>query len=193
MYFEDIIFTEELRISSSEKALDELFKRYLKEVFSAAYLNKINRRINTTIKLRNFRERTNVMAYAQGTKIFINKPLFDTVPKDRGVDYIMHEMFHVLSNTGKFPEIVKVNNELVSVVANAVPRDKVSDFFTGKHQNIYSNWKGEALSYLCNNSINWDIAVPGTKLAYKNILEESGIFNMESNFWKKRIGKSIDK
>jgi hypothetical protein len=103
------------------------------------------------------------------------------------MNYIMHEMFHVLNNTGRFPELSALNKKICSVVNNGVQRGKESEFFTGKHQNLHSDWRGEVINYLCNNSINWDVAIPGTKLAYKTLLEQSGLFNMNSSFWKKRF------
>lgn len=187
MNFEDTIFTEELRIKSGEEGLDVLFRKYMKDIFSPTFLAKIDRQFDATLKLKDFREKSNVMAYTQGTKIYINRPLFYSTPKDKAMNYIMHEMFHVLNNTGRFPELSILNKKICSVVNNGVKRGKESDFFTGKHQNIHSDWHGEVINYLCNNSINWDVAIPGTKLAYKTLLEQSGLFNMNSSFWKKRF------
>lgn len=187
MNFEDTIFTEDLRINSGEKALDNMFKQYMSNVFSPNFLSKINRQFNVTLNLRDFRERSNVMAYTQGTKIYINKPLFYSTPKDKAMNYIMHELLHVLNNTGKFPELSNVNKQLANIVAKSVDKDKISDFFTGKHQNIHSDWHGECINYLCNNSINWDVGIIGTKEAYKETLEESGLFNMKSVWWNKRF------
>lgn len=187
MNFEDTIFTEDLRINSGEKSLDNMFKQYMSNVFSPNFLSKINRQFNVTLNLRDFRERSNVMAYTQGTKIYINKPLFYSTPKDKAMNYIMHELLHVLNNTGKFPELSNVNKQLANIVAKSVDKDKISDFFTGKHQNIHSDWHGECINYLCNNSINWDVGIIGTKEAYKETLEESGLFNMKSVWWNKRF------
>ncbi len=187
MNFEDIVFTEDLRISSGEKALDKMFRTYLIQVFSPNFVKKIDRVFTIPLVLRDFRERSNVMAYTQGTKIYVNKPLFFSTPKDKAMNYIMHELIHVLSNTGKFPELVNVNKQLANIVAKAVDKDKISLFFTGKQQNIHSDWRGEAINYLCNNSIDWSVAVIGTKEAYKETLEESGLFDMTSPFWKKRF------
>lgn len=187
MNFEDSIFTEELRISSGEKAIDILFIKYMKEVFSPSFIKKIGRVYNHNLVLKDFKERSNVMAYTQGTKIYINAPMFNTVPKKRGMDYIMHELFHVLNNTHRFPELANLNKRLLNVVNKAVPHGKENEFLTGKPQNIHSDWRGEVVNYLCNNSIKWDVAVIGTKEAYKEILEESGLFNMSSAFWKKRF------
>lgn len=187
MNFEDTIFTEDLRILSGEQALDNLFTKYMSEVFSPSFLKKINRQYNTKINLRDFRERSNVMAYTQGTRIYVNRPMFLQTPKDKAMNYIMHELFHVLINSGRFPELSELNKKLITIVSNGVEKDKISDFFTGKHQNIHSDWHGECINYLCNNSINWDVGVVGIKEAYKETLEESGLFNMTSSFWKKRF------
>ena len=128
------------------------------------------------------------MCYTAGTKVFVNAPMFNSVPVDKGIDYILHELVHVLINTNRFPELKKVSNDLAGIIKNGVPRGKESDFLTGKHQDIHSDWRGETINYLCNNSINWEVAVSGMKIAYKTILEESGLFNLNSPWWKKRFG-----
>ena len=187
MNFEDTLFTEELRVSSGEKALDTLFRKYMKDVFSPTFLAKIDRQYDTTLNLRDFKEKSNVMAYTQGTKIYINRPLFYSTPKEKAMNYIMHELIHVLINTGAFPELKVVSAKLANIVAKGVSKDKISDFFTGNHQNIHSDWHGETINYLCNNSIKWEFGMAGIKEAYKETLEESGLFNMKSAWWQKRF------
>lgn len=187
MTFEDIVFNEDLRISSGEEALDNLFKRYMAQVFSPMFLKKINRFYNTTLVLKDFKQRSNIMCYTQGTKIYLNRPLFDATPKENAMNYILHELFHVLNNTGKFPELAIVNNKLLTAVLRGVDKGKEAEFLTGKAQNIHSNWRGEVINYLCNNSIKWDIGVKDLKEAYREILEESGLFNMKSTWWQKRF------
>ena len=192
MNFVDAIFTEELRISSGESALDLLFKNTLKEVFSSQFLKKLNRVFDTKLNLSSFKERSNIMCYTKGTKIFINEPMFLSTPKEKAINYVMHELTHVLINTGKFPELKTLETTLANVISKAVKNGQENEFLTGKKQDIHSNWRGESITYLFNNSIKWDLAMPGTKLAYYNILNKSGIFNLSSSFWKKRF-RDIDK
>ena len=99
----------------------------------------------------------------------------------------MHEMFHVLNNTGKFPELAVLNKKLLTIVANSVEKENIAEFLTGKKQNIHSDWRGEVINYLCNNSIKWDLALGTTKEAYQETLAESGLFNMKSTWWRKRF------
>ena len=192
MEFADVLFTEEFRVNSGDKALDNLFRKQLEEVFSKQYLKKIDRLFDYTLNFSSFKERSNVMCYTQGTKIFINKPLFDSTPKEKAITYILHEIIHVLINTGSFPELKNLEKTLANVISKAVKAGKENEFLTGKEQNIHSNWKGETITYLFNNSIKWEVAIPGTKLAYFNILEKSNIFNLNSSFWKKRFS-DVDK
>ena len=114
MDFEDAVFTEDLRISSGEAALDNLFTRTMAEVFSPMFLKKINRYYNRTLVFKDFKQNSNVMCYTQGEKVYINRPLFASVPKEKSMNYIMHEMFHVLNNTGKFPELAVLNKKLLN-------------------------------------------------------------------------------
>ena len=188
MRLDDLILLEELKVKSGDSAADALFRQKLSQVFSPMFLKKIDRNLDTTIRLKKFRQNNNVMCYTTGTKIYVNTTMFNSVPKEKAMNYIMHEMFHVLSNSGRFPELENVNKELLRIVIKGVPRGKESDFFTGKHQNIHSDWREEVINYLCNDSIDWDVAVDGMKIAYKTILEESHLFNMKSPFWKKRFG-----
>ena len=192
MEFADVVFTEELRINSGEVALDNMFKNSLKEVFSDQYLKKINRVFDVKLNFSSFKERSNIMCYTKGTKIYINKPIFISTPKDKAINYILHELIHVLINTGKFPELKNLETTLANVISKAVKTGQENEFLTGKQQDIHSAWKGETITYLFNNSIKWDLAMPGTKLAYYNILNKSNIFNMSSSFWNKRFG-DIDK
>lgn len=187
MNFEDVIFTEDLRISSGETALDNLFTRTMAEVFSPMFLKKVNRYYNRTLVFKDFKQNNNVMCYTQGEKVYINRPLFASVPKEKSMNYIMHEMFHVLNNTGKFPELALLNKKLLTIVANSVEKENIAEFLTGKKQNLHSDWRGEVINYLCNNSINWDLALGTTKEAYRETLEESGLFNMKSAWWQKRF------
>lgn len=187
MNFEDTVFTEELRVKTGEQALDVLFRKYMQDVFSPTFLAKIDRQFDTTLVLKDFKEKSNVMAYTQGTKIYLNRPLFYATPKDKAMNYIMHELIHVLSNCGRFPELKATSAKLASIVSKGVESGKISDFFTGKHQNIHSDWHGETINYLCNNSINWNAGMLGIKEAYKETLEESGLFNMKSAWWQKRF------
>ena len=193
MNFLEAVINEDLHIDSGNRTLNKLFDSYLKEVFSTSFVNKINRLFDTTLVFNDFKQRSTIMCYTQGTKIYVNTPLFRSVPTEKAMNYIMHEMFHVLVNTHKFPELNAVNKRLLNVVQKGVPKGKESDFFTGKHQNLHSDWHGEVINYLCNNSIDWDVGMPGIKLAYKTVLEESGIFNLSSKFWKKRFENSLDK
>lgn len=179
---------EDLEINSSDKQLDRDFKAALAQVFSPQFLSKINRLFNVTLKLKNFKERTNVMCYTVGTSIYVNAPLFKNTPHSKAVNYLLHELIHVLMNTKRFPELNKLQSSLVGIVRAYVEYGKESDFLTGKHQNLHSTWKGEVINYLFNDSINWKISSK-IKDAYYKALEESGIFNLSSNFWKKRFDK----
>lgn len=188
MNLDDLILLEELKVKSGDKAIDKLFRQKLEQVFSPMFLKKIDRLFNVTLRLKEFKQNSNVMCYTSGVKIYVNKTMFKSIPAEKAMNYIMHELFHVLSNTGKFSEFNMLNKRLLNIVINGVPRGMESDFFTGKHQNIHSDWKEEVINYLCNDSINWDVGAPGIKMAYKTAIAESGIFKMSSPFWKKRFG-----
>lgn len=187
MEFLEAVFNESLTIKSGNETLDKIFDYYLEEFYSPMMVSKIHRVFKKPLKFKDFKAKNNIMCYTQGLDIYINRPLFENTPKEKAMNYILHEMVHLLINTHKFPELQSVVENLYRIVLQAVPRGKESVFFTGKKQDLHSDWKGETLSYLCNNVIKWDVAISGTKLAYQSTLIDSGLFNMNSKWWKKRF------
>ena len=69
---------------------------------------------------------------------------------------------------------------------NKISSQNINEFLTGKPQNIHSDYKDEFLSYCSNFAFNWKLS-PSLKQEYYDILNNSGLFNMESNWWKKRF------
>lgn len=180
------VLYEDLEIKSGDKSLDNLFKNSLSMVFSPSFLKRINQAFKTSIKLKQFNQRTNIMCYTIGTNIYINIPMFKSTPRNKALNYLLHELIHVLMNTKLFPELKQLQNELVKVIEKNIDKGKETDFLTGKHQDIHSNWRGEVINYLFNNSINWKIS-PNIQKEYYDKLENSEVFNLDSSFWKKRF------
>ena len=100
--------------------------------------------------------------------------------------YIIHEFFHVLQNMEQFKEIKTVNRMLGNITKKYISSNKINLFLTGKEQNIHSDANEEFLSYCSNFAFKFDLA-PNLKKEYYRILDQSGLFNMESEFWSKRF------
>lgn len=177
---------EELDIESDIGRINKNFRKYIEQVFSSTFLKKIDRVFKEPLVIENFKEKSNVMALTVGTKISLNIKMFKELNTERGMVYIVHELFHVLQNLSQFPEIRTINRILGDKTMSKIPEQKINEFLTGRPQNIHSDYKDEFLSYCSNAAFNWSLC-PQLKTEYYNILLNSGLFNMKSDFWTKRF------
>lgn len=183
------ILNEELEIDSEIESLNKNFRKYIEQVFSPTFLNKIDRVFKKPLIIRQFKEKSNVMAVTIGSQISVNIKMFKELSTDRGMVYIIHELFHVLQNLSQFNEVRTVNRILMKKTMNKIDKTNINSFLTGKEQNIHSDYKDEFLSYCSNFSFNWSLA-PELKQEYYDTLKNSGLFNMESKWWSKRFRPS---
>ena len=180
------VISEKIEIESNMDSINKNFRKYLYNVFSEVFIKKLDRVFKEPLIVNNFEENSNVMALTVKDKISVNEKMFNSLPLDNAMVYIIHELFHVLQNSNKFKEIKTVNNLLCIKTLAKIPKDKINKFLTGKQQNIHSNYKDEFLSYCANSAFDWSIS-PILKTEYYEVLNRSGIFNMESDWWKKRF------
>ena len=180
------IINEELEIDSEIDSLNKNFRKYIEQVFSSIFIKKIDRVFKNPLIIREFKEKSNVMAVTQNQQISVNVKMFNELSVDRAMVYIIHELFHVLQNMPQFKEVRTVNRILMKKTMNKISSQNINEFLTGKPQNIHSDYKDEFLSYCSNFSFNWKLS-PSLKQEYYDILNNSGLFNMESNWWKKRF------
>ena len=174
---------EELEIDSEINKINRNFRKYIEQVFSPIFLKKIDRVFKKPLIVENFKENTNVMALTSPDNVIsVNTKMFLSLPTERAMVYIIHELFHVLQNMSQFPEVKKVNKLLGIKTLKRIPRQKVNEFLTGKSQDIHSDYKDEFLSYCSNAAFKWDMAKE-LKAEYLNILKLSGIFNLDSEWW----------
>ena len=187
------IIDEELKIDSEIDKLNKNFRRYIEQVFSPIFLKKIDRVFKTPLIIRNFKESSNVMAVTIGSQISVNTKMFNELPLDRAMVYIIHELFHVLQNLPQFEEVRTINRILRTKTMARINKANINKFLTGQSQNIHSNYKDEFLSYCSNFAFDWSLAKE-LKIEYYQTLKNSGLFNMESPWWSsKRFKKIIDK
>ena len=171
---------EELEIDSEINKINRNFRKYIEQVFSPIFLKKIDRVFKKPLIVENFKENTNVMALTSPDNVIsVNTKMFLSLPTERAMVYIIHELFHVLQNMSQFPEVKKVNKLLGIKTLKRIPRQKVNEFLTGKSQDIHSDYKDEFLSYCSNAAFKWDMAKE-LKAEYLNIIKLSGIFNLNS-------------
>jgi len=172
--------------------LQNFFNMAIKQVFSAQYVQKIDRILKRSIRIKEKSERPGVVAFNDGgSTIFINPDEFYKREKKVQIKYILHEFIHILQRKKgfilrKFKEMKKVTNELNSVL-NKYLKKPLSVFLTGKNQKLGAGAKWEILSYFMNDSINWGAISSEGKAAIIKVLQNSQIFNLNHPFWKKRL------
>lgn len=182
------LLSEEVYVNSKSEKLNKLFRFYMKNIYSSNFYSKLDKFFEKKIQLKeDTNVADNVIAYTKGNSIYINPNSIYKKSGEDAVVFLLHETIHLLENNSKiFPEIKNVEKKLWEIVSKNLIGD-ISEFYTGKKQSLHSNPQDEVLTYLFNGSIHWKYVKPTTKERYFNILKESGIFNMNSNFLKKRF------
>lgn len=172
--------------------LEKVFNDALSQVFSPQYLSKIEDTLKKRIKVKEkINKNSDVVAWVQGTTIYVNKPEFYARPAKQRVKYLLHEFMHVLNNSksffiiNKFKEIKDLSNKLWSITKKHAkdPGKFLADRSINK--SLLNNQ--EALSYLMNDKINWKAISSTGEQLFKQALKESGIFNLSHEFWKNRL------
>lgn len=177
---------EELEIESEISKINNNFRKYIEQVFSKVFLKKIDRVFKEPLIIKDFEQDSNVMALTVNDKISVNSKMFNELNTEKSMMYIIHELFHVLQNSTQFNEVKTVNRILCKKTTQKIPINKISRFLTGKTQDIHSDFKYEFLSYCSNFAFDWSLC-PELKTEYYNVLKNSGLFNLSSEFWKKRF------
>jgi hypothetical protein len=182
------VLSEAVLVDSRSFKVNKLFYYTLKEIFTDKFYNKMDSIIKNKIQIDEFQKDNNVVAYTQNGHIFVNAHAFYSKKPSDAVIYLVHEFVHLLQDLPYFPEIKRLDKQLYSLVKPNLTKP-YSKFLTGKIQNIHSIAKEESLTYaIGNRSLDWSCVKPGVKEKYKEILEQSGLFNMELP-WMKKIFK----
>ncbi len=188
MYYREYLNEEQKEI---DPKLRKAFNEALEQVFSRGYLLKISRKLSDFLIIEEVDEKEDVMAYNIGSKIFINKNTFHELSLKAQSRYLLHEFIHILQRKkgllfSKFKEIRRLTIDIYSILKKHLTQP-ISVFLTGKNQDLGPGGKWEVLSYFMNNSINWNaVSKEGAELIEREI-RNSGIFNTDSDFWKRRL------
>ena len=84
-----------------------------------------------------------------------------------------------------FKPINELTRKLNYIIKNNVTKP-LSVFLMGKNVDIYGS-KYEILGYFMNDKINWDAITSEGKTQIIQALKDSGLFNLQHQFWKKRL------
>ena len=186
----------EVELSGTEKNTENLFNYALNQVYAPHYIDKINSFIRNRIFIKEAESpKPNIVAWNNGSTIFINKPVFYEKTKTDQIQYLLHEFTHVMQNkrnfmiTKTFPELHKLGEELYEIAQKNL-QGTMAEFLTGHDQKLPTHDEYEIVAYLMNGKIEWSALTNKGRKEFVNALYNSGIFNMRSNFWKHRINNA---
>lgn len=191
MRIEDFLYEVKL---GDDPELEAVFNEALKEVFSKNFLDKIEKIIDNKIVLKKakIRNKDEIAWVSSPGEISVNKDEFDKRSRSQQIKYLLHEFIHVLQLSKsfiffkKFKEISELSYLLDKIVKTNLVKD-YSVFLTSRNVNLGNAGKYEIISYLMNDSIDWSALKEEGRTQFIHALKTSGLFNLESNFWKKRL------
>jgi len=175
--------------------VNKLFNWALTQVYSKEYLNKINKFITDKLQIKEMvKNNTTVAESDRNGIIYINKPLFYGKPKQEQVKFLLHEFVHIQQNkrnfiiSKTFQEIHELSEELYNIVKKNLTTS-MSEFLTGREQQMPTSDSYEIIAYLMNGSVKISSLKPEGKKQFIAALTNSGLFNIGSPFWLKRLNK----
>lgn len=177
-----------------DEELNGFFDNTLKQIFSSAYYNKIE---NTLDKIKlsyynNPKDRAAAYIKEGNNKIiYINRYFFDKFNREKKMEFLVHEFFHILQQTKsfifekKFKEIIELDSKISNAVLPYL-NGSITSFLTGQVNHVVSKPDYEMLSYIIGNrSADWSKIGPKGKKIVQELIETSGIFNTSTDYWKK--------
>lgn len=183
-------YLEEVTKEASPE-LSKLFNKALQQIFTPSYLSQIASKIGDYLDIKEVEEDSSIVAYNVGSRIFVNKNEFYNNSTNAQARYLLHEFIHVLQRKrgvflSRFKDIRKLTNNLHKILKEHL-KQPLSVFLTGKNQDLGSGGKWEIVSYFMNDSIEWGAIDDEGKTKIVSEIKNSGIFNTNSPFWKKRL------
>ena len=190
----NILLNEAIELNGPD-LLTASFSKSLSSVFSSTYLSRMEKIINK-IKIKESITNNNIIAWFDGSTIYVNKRSFYAIPASNRVNYLLHEFTHYLMNK-KFKEVSNLSKQIERIVVTDTNGDysKIASFLIGKSGGTISKNlinSQEYLAYFMNGKINWSALSEKAVLLIKKQIMTSGIFNTSSPFWTKegRLGSN---
>lgn len=185
-------FLTEVKIGNDED-IESAFNKALELVFTPLYLNKIEKNILDRVKIVDDEDRNqNIVAWNIGTTIYVNKQVFYSKQKADQIRFLLHEFSHVLMNKKsfliqrQFKDLHDLSDRLYKIVSKTLNKP-LSVFLTSTNQNLPTKDKQEIISYLMNGKIDWSAISKEGRIEFIKELRKSNIFNLQTNFWRKRL------
>lgn len=182
MYFDDIL-SERVLLNSKSAVINKLFDQTLHSILTPEFYYRVDKAIKGRIGVLEDDLNNNIVAYTKNGILFVNAPVFYTKPRKDALVYILHELIHLLARKPQFFVIRNTEKKLWKLVKGNLTKP-YSEFLTGKNQPLHSVKSEEILSYLMNQSLDFSAVKPGIKDEYIRIIRESGMFNLDSSYFK---------
>lgn len=176
--------------------LESIFNHAIGEIFSAKMVQKIESIFKQKLHIEYVDHKNkNEMVWTEGSKISVNKSEFAKLSPQRKVEYLTHEFIHVLLNqktffiASKFSELDAFTKALFDIVKKHANGNIGSFLLSKPLEEKYIN-NQEALAYFMNANQDWNqVSKEGAEEIKKTIIN-SGLFNTNSSFWKKKLGRT---
>jgi predicted metal-dependent peptidase len=155
-------------------------------------MTKINSFVKNRIEIKSAPQKENIVAWNNGSTIYVNSNVFYKKSKTEQMKYLLHEFIHLLQNkrnfmvSKTFPEIHKLGEDLYEIVSKNLV-GSMAEFLTGRNQNLPTKDEYEILAYLMNGKVDFDALNNKGKKEFVNELYNCGLFNIKSPFWQKRL------
>lgn len=176
-----------------DASIEKMFNHALNLVFSTSYLNKINKFVKDKVTIIDAQDKNErIVAWNIGTKIYVNKQIFYSKKKSDQLRFLLHEFMHVLMNKKsflvqrQFKDLHDLSQELYNIVKKGLTKP-MSVFLTGEEQKIPTMDTQEIISYLMNGKVDFSAISPQAKNQFIAVLKNSNMFNLQSNFWRRRL------
>lgn len=176
-----------------DASIEKMFNHALNLVFSTSYLNKINKFVKDKVTIIDAQDKNErIVAWNIGTKIYVNKQIFYSKKKSDQLRFLLHEFMHVLMNKKsflvqrQFKDLHDLSQELYNIVKKGLTKP-MSVFLTGEEQKIPTMDTQEIISYLMNGKVDFSAISPQAKNQFFITLKNSNMFNLQSNFWRRRL------
>jgi hypothetical protein len=183
MYFEDLALGEEVLLNSKSAVINKYFHKTLKDILTPQFYYRVDKSISGRINVFEDDLNNNVVAYSKSGQLFVNAPVFYTKPRQDALVYVLHELIHLLARKPQFFVIRSLEKKLWKLVKKNLVKP-YSEFLTGKKQPLHSIKSQEVLTYLMNKSLDFTAVKPHVKDEYIRLVRESGIFNLDSDYFK---------
>lgn len=156
--------------------------------FSASFATELSGYLEKAkFNLKSRKDDVVAMTYSN-TEIMINTNMFFARSTEEQMAYITHELIHISERKGNH-KVKTLNRKLWDFYnTNKIPGTDVSMVMVGKPR-ISRRWvnKHECVNYLLTEKVHFEYLEPGSYDEFMGLLEKSGLFKLNSQFWRKRL------